>query len=240
LKRPTDDAERVVTAAIPAATVVLLRDGIDGLETLLARRNGRGAFGGYWVFPGGQVDAEDGEADDIGSSRRAGVREVREEVGLVIPEDSLVAFSHWVPPASAPKRFSTWFFVAPIDAASTTVVIDDSEIVDFTWMRPREAIRRRDAGEMELAPPTWVTLWRLAQSPDVAAALARATEHEPERFNSVFVKEPPGPMLLQPGDAGWESRDAGAPGARHRLFMDPAGWRYERDIDQPREATPTR
>jgi 8-oxo-dGTP pyrophosphatase MutT (NUDIX family) len=229
-----------VSAAIPAATVVLLRDGVDGLETLLARRNGRGAFGGYWVFPGGQVDADDGDADEIDASRRAGVREVREEVGLSIPEASLVTFSHWLPPATAPKRFSTWFFLAPVDEASSTVVIDDGEIVDFVWMKPREAMRRRDAEEMELAPPTWVTLWRLAQSPDVAAALAWATAHEPERFKSVFVKEPPGPLLLQPGDAGWESQDAGTPGARHRLLMDPAGWSYERDIDQPRRATPTR
>ena len=39
-----------------AATVVLLRDGAGGLETLLLRRNSRIAFGGMWVFPGGRVD----------------------------------------------------------------------------------------------------------------------------------------------------------------------------------------
>jgi 8-oxo-dGTP pyrophosphatase MutT (NUDIX family) len=43
-----------------AATVVLLRDGPDGLEAYLQRRPmGMGFAGGVWVFPGGRVDAAD-------------------------------------------------------------------------------------------------------------------------------------------------------------------------------------
>jgi 8-oxo-dGTP pyrophosphatase MutT (NUDIX family) len=42
-----------------AATVVLLRDGDDGLETLMLRKNSRLAFGGMWVFPGGRIDDGD-------------------------------------------------------------------------------------------------------------------------------------------------------------------------------------
>jgi len=44
----------------PAATVVLLRDGRDGLEAYLQRRPARMGFaGGLWVFPGGRVDGVD-------------------------------------------------------------------------------------------------------------------------------------------------------------------------------------
>jgi 8-oxo-dGTP pyrophosphatase MutT (NUDIX family) len=44
----------------PAATVVLLRDGRDGLEAYLQRRPmGMGFAGGLWVFPGGRVDEAD-------------------------------------------------------------------------------------------------------------------------------------------------------------------------------------
>ena len=52
--------------AAPAATVVLLRDGDDGLEVLLARRSSKLAFhGGAWVFPGGRIDPDDyGDAPD--------------------------------------------------------------------------------------------------------------------------------------------------------------------------------
>ncbi len=44
-----------------AATVMLVRDGSDGLEVFMLRRNLDSDFvGGAYVFPGGAVDAEDG------------------------------------------------------------------------------------------------------------------------------------------------------------------------------------
>jgi 8-oxo-dGTP pyrophosphatase MutT (NUDIX family) len=226
-----------VTPEFAAATVVLLRDGADGIETLFARRNARGVFGGFWVFPGGRVDPADvspsAPGDELEAARRAAVREAQEEVGLILSEASLVPLSHWTPPPSAPKRFLTWFFLAPLDEASTTVVIDEGEIVDSAWMSAQEAIRRRDAGEIEMAPPTWITLWRLAQFADVASALSWAADRVPERFVSVTAKSGGGAVLIEPGDAGWESGDAELTGARHRLHMDPAGWWYERDIAEP-------
>jgi 8-oxo-dGTP pyrophosphatase MutT (NUDIX family) len=44
----------------PAATIVLMRDGPDGLEILLMKRNRSAGFvPGAYVFPGGRVDASD-------------------------------------------------------------------------------------------------------------------------------------------------------------------------------------
>jgi len=46
----------------PSATVVLMREGEDGPEVLLLRRNrATGFVPGAYVFPGGRVDAADGE-----------------------------------------------------------------------------------------------------------------------------------------------------------------------------------
>lgn len=46
----------------PAATIVLLRDGRDGLEALLVRRSRRSGFvPGSYVFPGGRVDRADAD-----------------------------------------------------------------------------------------------------------------------------------------------------------------------------------
>ncbi|MDB5859201.1 MAG: hydrolase, partial [Ramlibacter sp.] len=54
--------ERVDSPALPSATVVLLRDGADGLEVFLLKRHGLSdVLGGAYVFPGGKVDAEDAE-----------------------------------------------------------------------------------------------------------------------------------------------------------------------------------
>ena len=47
-----------------AASVIVLRGGGAGLDVLLLRRNPAARFmGGVWVFPGGAVDAHEGEGD---------------------------------------------------------------------------------------------------------------------------------------------------------------------------------
>lgn len=49
----------------PAATVMLIRDGDDGIEVFMLRRTLSAAFaGGQFVFPGGKVDGAD-HADDL-------------------------------------------------------------------------------------------------------------------------------------------------------------------------------
>src|SRR5579872_2542733 len=206
-----------------AATVVPLRDGAGGLEVLMLHRSSRGAFGGMWVFPGGRVDPADGDPAVDGEdavARRAAAREALEEAALVVDPSVLVPFAHWTPPREAPRRYLTWFYLAPADAA-VEIVVDGGEIHDHDWVEPVEMMRRRDAGEVELAPPTWMTLWRLSQSSDVAAALAEAAGREPERFTTRVA---PG-MMLWPGDAGYESGDPARPGPRRRLIVDPDRWR---------------
>ena len=80
------DAKPSGVAAAPAATVVLVRDGDDGLEVLLARRSSKLAFhGGAWVFPGGRIDPDDyaGAPDDVfAAAQRAAAREAKEEAGV--------------------------------------------------------------------------------------------------------------------------------------------------------------
>ncbi|MEY2433460.1 MAG: hypothetical protein QOC92_3185 [Acidimicrobiaceae bacterium] len=211
--------------AIPAATVVLVRDGMQGLETLMLRRNAHGSFGGMWVFPGGRVDAADGE--DEAGARRAAVRETLEEASLVVDPAALVPFAHWTPPPIAPKRFATWFFLA--SAPAGIVAVDGNEIHEHIWVTPDEAIRRRDAGEIELAPPTFVTLHWLSRSPDVASALADAASGPVEFFSTKVMRATTGePIAVWHGDVAYEGDDLDVAGARHRLVMIDGAWAYER------------
>ncbi len=91
---------------LPAATVTLVRDGAQGLEVLMMKRNMQSAFvPGRYLFPGGSVDPGDGLADiyarcvgftDAAASRRLGIesgglaywvaaiRESFEESGLLL------------------------------------------------------------------------------------------------------------------------------------------------------------
>jgi 8-oxo-dGTP pyrophosphatase MutT (NUDIX family) len=211
--------------AIPAATVVLVRDGSEGLETLMLRRNSRGAFGGMWVFPGGRVDPDDGDGEP--GARRAAARETLEEASLIIDPDDLVPFAHWTPPAGAPQRFATWFFLAAAPAG--TVAVDGAEIHEHVWVTPVEAMRRRDAGDIELAPPTFVTLHQLAQTHDVTSALIRAGAGPVEYFTTRIGKTGDGDLVaVWHGDVGYEGGDLDIEGARHRLHMRDGAWTYER------------
>ena len=210
---------------IPAATVVLVRDGAEGLETLMLRRNARGIFGGMWVFPGGRVDPEDGE--DEAGARRAAARETVEEASLVVDPSELVPFAHWTPPPIAPKRFATWFFLAP--APSGEVEVDGHEIHDHVWVSPADAMRRRDLGEIELAPPTFVTLHRLSLVADVASVMADAAAMPIEFFTTKVMRASTGDAVaVWHGDVAYEGDDLDAEGARHRLLMVREVWAYER------------
>ena len=78
------DAEVPVKAA---ATVMLLRDTAPGVEVFMLRRTQNAAFaGGMYVFPGGKVDAADGEGDE--GYRVAAVRECYEEAGVLLAVDA--------------------------------------------------------------------------------------------------------------------------------------------------------
>ncbi|MCB0968222.1 MAG: NUDIX domain-containing protein [Ilumatobacter sp.] len=102
-----DTPQRAADVPIrPAATVMLVRDGVDGLEVFMMQRTLSAAFAhGMYVFPGGKVDDADHAGhfepicyglDDASASARLGlesgglawyvaaVREVFEEAGVLL------------------------------------------------------------------------------------------------------------------------------------------------------------
>jgi len=224
--------EAAAVVAHPAATVVLLRDGSEDCEALLVRRNAQLAFhGGAWVFPGGRLDPEDytgvGDSNDImAAARNAAVREALEEAGVTIARDGLVALSRWVTPEGLPKRFNAWFFVAR--AVDERVQVDGGEIHEHRWMRPAGALAAQRGGEIELPPPTFVTLTDLAGYHSVDAALDDIARRPFEVFEPRLHMVPGGACTLYADDAGYDDGDVDRPGARHRLWILETGWRYER------------
>lgn len=220
-----------IAEARPAATVVLLRDAPEGPETLLLLRSRKlGFHGGEWVFPGGRVDPDDAGEHPLESeqaARRAAARETLEEAGVEVDPDRFVSIAHWTTPVILPKRFATYFFLAPL--ASGDIRVDGGEIEAFRWLRPADALRLRDAGEIGLPPPTFVTLTELSVFDRVEAMLEAFAEREtPFLLPNVTMN---GDVIINllPGDAGYEERRADVPGRRHRVVLDPVRWRFERD-----------
>lgn len=228
-----NDAENPAT---PAATVLALRDSDSGPEVLMVQRNAKGTFASNWVFPGGKVDDEDfaGSDDIMAASRRAASREAGEEADLIVDETTLVPFSHWMPPTAVPRRFSTWFYIAPAPAGvDGDVTIDGGEIVDHLWVRPADALARHADGEVELVPPTWITLKHLSAYATTAEAVTAIAEREPPFYLTRMVKADP-VVVMWHGDAAYETGDLDAPGGRHRLTMIPGAWSFEEpDVEEP-------
>lgn len=216
----------------PAATVILLRDAADGLEILMLRRNSKLNFaGGLWVFPGGRVDDADwaglASNDDCGAAKVCAAREAAEESALEIEAGDLIPFSHWTPPDNSPRRFLTWFFVtrAPVGE----VAIDRGEIHDHRWVTAAEGMRKVQSDEIQVLPPTFVTLAMLAEFSCVKDALAGIEAAPVDYYRTRIGLAPEGATALWEGDAGYAESDPAHTGPRHRLLMASGGWEYFRE-----------
>lgn len=165
-----------------AATVMLLRDGSDGLEVCMLQRNLKSDFvGGAYVFPGGGVDPEDADADleqvfvgrtDADASRLVGVdraglafwvaaiRESFEEAGVLLAvteADRVVSFADPVVAA----RFEV--HRADVDSGRrklAAVCVDEGLRLDVgaihyfsRWITPLGAPRRYDTRFFVAAAP---------------------------------------------------------------------------------------
>lgn len=218
-------------ASIPlAATVVLLRDGAQGLQVLMLRRRPELKFyGGAWVFPGGRIDAADydphHQADHDRAARTGAVREVQEETGLSLDARHLHYFARWLTPPGRPRRFDTYYFVTgapPVRALR----LDERESDAHRFERPATLLRSHRRGELELPPPTFVTLTALAHFRSTAEALNGMQDRAITRFTPKPMRTDRGEVHLYEGDAGYPAGDPGRPGARHRLLLAGRAWVY--------------
>jgi len=191
------------TVPRPAATVILLRGGGQELEVLLVQRNPASRFmGGAWVFPGGAVDAHEGEGD--AALRAAAVRELDEEAGVqVAGPDALVPFSRWITPAEVKIRFDTWFYLAALPDGAVPLV-DGSEIVDSRWYEPAAALQAGEQEEMLLVFPTIKHLEQLSafRSADELIAYARGRAVLPVQPKVLLFGETA--RVVLPGEPGYE------------------------------------
>jgi 8-oxo-dGTP pyrophosphatase MutT (NUDIX family) len=190
-----------------AATVILLRDGLGAsgtneLEVLLVRRTPQARFmGGVWVFPGGAVDAAEGDGDD--AHRAAAVRELSEEAGVTLDDPGeLVKFSRWITPAEVRTRFDTHFFLARLPHGQE-VQIDGEECVDHRWLTSLAALEAYRAKEIVLVFPTIKHLEQLSEFGSVDELLAHAHTREVRPIQPKVVLEGEVARILLPGEPGY-------------------------------------
>jgi 8-oxo-dGTP pyrophosphatase MutT (NUDIX family) len=216
--------------ARPAATVLLLRDGPQGLEVFMVVRHVASDFAsGALVFPGGRVEPSDAVlagGDEALAFRVAAVRETWEEAGMLlarpgtppaaegdfaamlaarglVPDTAaLVHFAHWITPVSVPKRFDTHFFLAAAPA-DQEALHDGREAVESLWIRPRDALAAAESGARKIVFPTRMNLIKLARHDSVAEALAAARATPVVTVLPEARMTPAGRVLRIPAAAGY-------------------------------------
>lgn len=172
---------------------------------------------GVWVFPGGAVDEEDGpDPDSEAAHRRCAVRELSEEAGLEVGPDGLVAYSRWITPKVVPIRFDTRFYLAR-DTGGVDPEVDGSEVIDWAWLAPSEALERHGSGGFDLVFPTIKHLESLTEFTTVDEAFAAATRTEIRPVEPTIVMGEDG------ADArlAFDEADSDQPGT-HRSDVDSA------------------
>ena len=155
----------------PAATVVLLRDGADGLEVLLLKRHRSAGFvPGAYVFPGGRTDAADADPrllkhcviSERGSVPAhywfGAIREVFEETGVLLARD---AEGEWARDTTSDDAMEAWRQKLMSNEATLADVmealelkIDLDDVVYFAhWITPVVEPRRYDTRFFAAALP---------------------------------------------------------------------------------------
>lgn len=185
--------------AIPAATLVVIRDRADGLpELLMVERPRTMAFaGGAMVFPGGRIDADDwqGTSSLVEAAARAAVRETAEETGLEVALDHLVPFARWRPDNVRHRRFDTFFFIAPGPAGEVALTPQPGECERALWIPAAAMLEEIAAGSASAIFPTVRNLERLALFGNFAEARDHALAH-PVEIISPWIEEREGTRWL--------------------------------------------
>ena len=170
-----------------AASAVVARDGDDGLEVLVLERGASSRFlPGYVAFPGGSTEAGDAGLAErwFGTSEEArracAVREMVEEVSLVLTGDGLIAgdafdaadrvppaadqlpeIAHWIAPPQVPVRFDARYFAVRAPAGLEPRP-DGGETADAWWVSPGRLLEDWSEQRRRLYWPTFFTVSEIA------------------------------------------------------------------------------
>ena len=140
----------------PAATVMLVRDVVDGagIEVFMLQRTTKAAFGpGMYVFPGGRVDGVDG-ADEIAPFCR-GLDDVEASAQLGVAQGGL---AFWVAAVRECFEEAGVLLASPRDGGALVLRNEDRHEVHDSSLSLLDLCRRDDL-VMELSTTHYVDHW---------------------------------------------------------------------------------
>jgi len=124
---------------------------------------------------------------------------------IIIDATAVEEVARFITPVGPPRRFDARFFVARAPADQTPQH-DRSEIVDWEWVRPRDAIERWRAGDFEMMSPTVRMIECLGRHDSADEVMELARRRHP--YRRVRVIDPDGDYrVVLPGDDGYETAE---------------------------------
>ena len=126
--------------------------------------------------------------------------------GLTLATDRLAYLAHWITPKIEKRRYTTRFFVA-ISPSGQEGLHDGSESVNSLWIKPEEALRKQEEGELLLIMPTIKNLQSICGYSNVEQLLKDKSSIDPTTIPTIepkFFMEDGKMVGLLPGDEGYE------------------------------------
>jgi 8-oxo-dGTP pyrophosphatase MutT (NUDIX family) len=154
---------------------------------------------------------------------RVTLRELAIAERLTISIDDLVPFAHWVTPAMEARRFDARFFIARVPEHQHPVH-EARESTESQWIRPADALRRAERGEMWLPVPTWQTLRALEPLSTIEDLLRWADVQPIVRTEPLYHEEGGTKMFLVPGDPLFPTEPGQFVGPETRFVFDGSRW----------------
>lgn len=179
-----------------ALRVCAIRETFEEAGLLLARRKG-----GADLLAGNEVEA-------IQAALLAKLGHPPDFNELIIEGDLepatelLVPFAHWITPEIRPRRYDTYFFLAPAPKAQEARH-DGHEAVDSIWVAPAKAAADGAAHRIKMIFATRFNLQKLARNAAAAEAFAAARADKIVTVCPVYRETLQGLMWCIPIEAGY-------------------------------------
>ncbi len=222
--------DHIAEEPVNAASVILLRDHHNTLQTLLlCRANSRTVMNSAWVFPGGKLDDldlrdTDSVQDSVQSKLAADARELLnepdlnpslaaalfvtacretlEETGVQLKAPQLRTWSRWVTP-NEPSMMKKRFdarFFVAKLPDGQNAAHDGVEATDSQWITARDALKSYATLKIALAPPQIMTLIALTKFNNAQECIDHATHNTAYTIKPHVIKTEGSRTLTYPGD----------------------------------------